>query len=210
MGCADWSHMDGAVDISPGGFWIDYIRPGLEDGQSIVAAPVTGSLVSSTLFSCRDIICTAGSTLNWTFCDADWVLPAGYQVLLQKIAERWTMDANGFSVVDNRAGITLGGGELYIPWDAPEAVVDVSSAGVVPLRNVPDVIGLVGRRESAVESHILQSRDARSVRVLVPDCRGLDQNFHDVTIVDMEEVAAGGDKSYEVAATRDGGDAQGG
>ena len=34
----------------------DYIRPGLEDGQSIVAAPVTGSFVSSTLFSCQDVI----------------------------------------------------------------------------------------------------------------------------------------------------------
>ena len=33
--------MDGAVDISPGGFWNGYIRPGLEDGQSIVASPVT-------------------------------------------------------------------------------------------------------------------------------------------------------------------------
>ena len=151
VGCADWSHVDGAVDISPGGFWIDYIRP----GQSIVAAPVTGSLVSSTSFSCRDVICTAGSTLNWTFCGTDWVLPAGYQVLLQKIAERWTMDANGFSVVDNRAGITFGV-ELYVPWDAPEVVVDVSSAGVVPLHNIPDVIGLVGRRESAVESRVLQ------------------------------------------------------
>ena len=52
--------------------------------------------------------------------------------------------------------------------------MDVSSAGVVPLRNVPDVIGLVGRRESVVESHVLQGRDARSVRVLVSDCRGLD------------------------------------
>ena len=27
----------------------------------------------------------------------------------------------------------------------------------------------------------LQGRGARSVRVLVPDCRGLEQNFHDVT-----------------------------
>ena len=80
------------------------------------------------------------------------------------------MDANGFSVVDNRAGIKFGV-ELYVPWDAPEAVVDVSSAGVVPLCNVPDVIGLVGRRESAVESRGLQGRDARTVRVLVPDCR---------------------------------------
>ena len=45
-------------------------------------------------------------------------------------------------MVDNRAGITFGV-ELNVPWDALEAVVDVSSAGVVPLRNVPDVIGLV-------------------------------------------------------------------
>ena len=71
VGCADWSRVDGVVDISPGGFWIDFIRPGLENGQSIVAAPVTGSLVSSTLFGCRDVICTAGSTLNWTFCGMD-------------------------------------------------------------------------------------------------------------------------------------------
>ena len=28
--------------------------------------------------------------------------------------------------------------------NAPEAVVDVSSAGVAPLHNLPDVIGLVG------------------------------------------------------------------
>ena len=185
---ADWSCVDGMVDISPWGFWIDYIMSGLEDGQSIVAAPVTGSLVSSTLFSCRDVFCTAGFTLNWTFCGTDWVLPAGYQVLLQRIAERWTMDVNGFSVVDNGAGITFGV-ELYVPWDAPEAAVDVSSAGVVPLRNIPDVIGLVGHRESAVESRVLQGRDACSVQVLVPDCRGLDQNFHDVTIVDMGELS---------------------
>ena len=169
MYCADWSCMDGVVDNSPGGFWIDYIRSGLEDGQSIVAAPVTGSFVSSTLFSCRD------------------VLPAGYQVLSQKISERWAMDADCLSAVDIRAVVTFGV-ELYVPWDAPEAVVEVSSAHVVPLRGVPDVIGLVGRRDSAVESHVLQGRDARSIRVLVPDCQGLDQNFHNITIVDMGDL----------------------
>ena len=31
-------------------------------------------------------------------------------------------------------------------------------------------------------------RYIRSVRVLVPDARGLDQNFHDVTLVDMGDV----------------------
>ena len=63
--------------------------------------------------------------------------------------------------------------------------MDVSSAGVVPLRNIPDVIGLVGRRDSVTESRVLQGRDPRSIQVLVPDSRGLDQKFHDVTIVDM-------------------------
>ena len=36
-----------------------------------------------------------------------------------------TMDADGFSIVDNRAGVTFGV-ELYVPRDAPEVVVDVS------------------------------------------------------------------------------------
>ena len=35
----------------PGGVWIDYIRPGLEDVSLIVAAPVTGSLISSASFA---------------------------------------------------------------------------------------------------------------------------------------------------------------
>ena len=77
------------------------------------------------------------------------------------------------------------GVELYVPWDAPEAVVDISSEGFIPLRNIPDVIGPVGRREGQQK---VVCRDVRSVRVLVPDCRGVDQNFHDVTIVDMGDV----------------------
>ena len=73
-------------------------------------------------------------------------------------------------------------------WDrsstdaAPVTGSLVFSEGVVPLRFIPDVIGLAGRRSDAAESRILQGRDVRSVRVLVPDPRGLDQNFHDVTL----------------------------
>ena len=109
-----------------------------------------------------------------------------FQVRLQVIAEDCSMDAAS-SVVDNREGNTFGM-DLFVPWDAPEAVVNVSSAGVVPLRNLLDGIGLVGRQDHATESRILQGRDPRSIRVLVPDCRGLDQNFHDVTIVDMGDL----------------------
>ena len=121
---ADWSRVIGAVDTSPGGVWIDYIRQALGDSQSIVAVPVNGSLVSPTLFSCRDVICTARSSLYWTVCGTHWVLPAGYQVLLLKFVECWIMDADGFSIVDNRVGVTFGV-ELYVPWDAPEMVVDI-------------------------------------------------------------------------------------
>ena len=83
---------------------------------------------------------------------------------------------DGAALVENRAGITFVV-ELYVPWDAPEAVVDIQSEGVVPLRSIPDVIGLAGRRSDAAESRVLQGRDIRSVRVLVPDPRGLDQNL---------------------------------
>ena len=33
--------------------------------------------------------------------------------------EGGAIDADGFSIVDNRAGVTFGV-ELYVPWDAPE------------------------------------------------------------------------------------------
>ena len=42
------------------------------------------------------------------------------------------MAADGAALAEVRAGITFGV-ELYFPWDAPEAVVDISSGGVVPL-----------------------------------------------------------------------------
>ena len=78
--------------------------------------------------------------------------------------------------------------DLYcILWDAPEAVVDINSAEVVTLGSFPDKVGLFGHRKDAAVSQILQGRDSRSVRFLVPDARGLDQNFHDVTIVNMDD-----------------------
>ena len=76
---------------------------------------------------------------------------------------------------------------LCVPRDAPQAVVDINSADVVMLGSLPEKVGLFGRRKYAAASRILQGRDSRSIRFLVPDVRGVDQNFHDVTIVDMDE-----------------------
>ena len=158
--CSDWPCSDCAVDFSPGGVWIGYIWPGLCDESLIDAAPVTGSLVSSALFDCLDVYCTAGFTSYWTFCSTDFVLLAGFELFLWRVSKCRMMATNGAVLAEERTGITFGV-ELYIPWDAPEAVVDISSKGVVPLRNFPDVIGLVGRREGAAESRVLQGRDIR-------------------------------------------------
>ena len=137
---------------------------------------MTGSLVSHTLFSCRDAKCTDRSSI---FC-----IVCGYQVLLPEYVECGTMDADGFSIVDNR--VQASRLELnYMCHGMRRRWRWISqSTGTVPLRNVPDVFGMIGRRDSVTESHILQGRDACNIRVLVPDCRGLDQNFHDVTVVD--------------------------
>ena len=72
-----------------------------------------------------------------------------------------------------------------LPWDAPEAVMNVSLAGVEIWRGLPNGMGLEGRTKDATRSRILQGRDPRSIRVLIPDGRAPDQNIHDVTIVDM-------------------------
>ena len=90
-------------------------------------------------------------------------------------------------------------------WNALERP-DLSAKGTVPLR---DVFGICGRRKGATESRILQGRDARSVRVLVPDCRGLERNFHDGTVgvggldsrvVGLDKkMASSGDSAYAMA-----------
>ena len=72
----------------------------------------------------------------------------------------------GAALVEGRAGVTFRI-ELCVPWDAPEAMVDINSEGVVPLGSVPDVVRLFGRRPEAAKSWILQGRDPRSIRVLV-------------------------------------------
>ena len=135
VGLVDWPRVLGAVDKPPGGVWIDFIR------------------------HTRDAKCTDISSIFCIVCGTDWVLPAGYQVLLPEYVECGTIDADGFSIVDYRAGVTFGV-ELYVPWDAPEMAVDLSSTGTVPLQNVLDVFGMIGRPDSATESRILQGRDA--------------------------------------------------
>ena len=175
-GHTELARLIGAVDIPAGGIWSAYIKQVLRAGQLVAAVPVTGSLVCFSWFNVRNTTETVSFPRRRTLGDTDRVNRAEFQVWLQAIADSL--------LIDDREGDTFGM-DLSVQWDAPEAVVDVSSAGVVPLRDLPDGMGLVGHQKDATESHILQGRDPRSIRVLVPDRRGFDQNFHDVTIVDM-------------------------
>ena len=129
---------------------------------------MTGSLVFSALLDCLDVYCAAEFASCQLFCDMDCVWLAGFGLSFRRVSVCWTMATEGVALEENRAGITFGV-ELYVPWDAPEAVVDIHSEGVVPLGSIPNVIGLTGRRSDAAECRILQGRDVRSVSVLVPD-----------------------------------------
>ena len=159
---------------------IGYIKSAVGRGQSTDAAPVTESLVLYTFLRLYDY-CAAGYTLSLTFCDTVLEnLRAPEQFYL--CIGQWRVR----HLVDDRVGVTFDV-ELCVPWDAPEAVVDINSVDVVTLGSVPDKVGLFGRRKDAAASRVLQGRDSRSIRFLVPDVRGMDQNFHDVTIVDMDD-----------------------
>ena len=47
------------------------------------------------------------------------------------------------ALADDRSGITFTA-DLCVPWDAPEAVVDMNSTDLISLGPFPDKVGLVG------------------------------------------------------------------
>ena len=149
---------------------------------------MTGSLVFFDTFARLYGYCAAESTSSSLFCGTVCDSLCSHGLLIRSVDLCSSKTMEGAALVDDRAGIMFDV-ELCIPWDAPEAIMDIHSVGVVPLGSVPDVVGLFGRRPNAAASRILQGRDSRSIRFLVPDSRGVervvDHNFHDVTVVDM-------------------------
>ena len=153
--CSDWPRVDWVIDFSPGGIWIGYIRQVLRARLLTDATPVTGSVVFSALFDCLDVYCAAGFTSCRTFCSiwiVSYLLDMGYPPGRLASIGRWQRTVQRWWKIGlaSRFGV-----ELYVPWDAPEAVVDISLEGVIPLRSIPDVIGLTGRRVGAVECCVL-------------------------------------------------------
>ena len=130
--------------------------------------------------------CATGFTSIWTFCITVRDNISGEEFTRRGSDISVCQTMNGAALVDDRSGVTFSA-ELCIPWDAPEAVVDIDSLELVSLGSFPDKVGLFGRRKDAAASRILMGRDSRSMRFLVPDSRGVDRSYHDVTVVDMED-----------------------
>ena len=169
------------------GVRIVYIRSEPAGSSSIDATPVTGSLFFYAHVCCFAVCGAAELFLSVLFGGTASIWLAGWELFFRQVGVSSVMAADSVAAAGSRAGITSGV-ELVIPWDAPEAVIGLNSDGLLDLDMVPDVIGLSGRRPEAAVCRILQGRDVRNVRALVPDSRGLERNFHDVTIVDMGEL----------------------
>ena len=165
--------------------WIGYIGDGFSQYQSPDAAPLTELQdLNILLHSYSD--CATGFYLIWTVSitvrislGVEEVTSCCGELLLCQ-----TMD--GAALADDRSGVTFTA-ELCVPWDAPEAVVDINSTDLISLGSFPDKVGLFVRRKEAAVSRIMAGRDSRSVRFGVPDGRVVDRGYHDVTVVDMEE-----------------------
>ena len=169
----------------PRGVSIVHIRSEPAGSSSIDAAPVTGSLLFYSPVCCFAVCGAAELSLTVLFGVTACIWLAGWELFFQQVCVSSVMAAASVAAVGVRAGITFGV-ELVIPWNVPEAVINLNSDGLLDLDMVPDFIGLSGRRPDA--AMCLQGRDVRSVCALVPDSRALERNFHDVTIVDMGEL----------------------
>ena len=183
---ADWLDVL-SVGGSPVGedVGIGYIGDGFSQCQSPDAAPLTELRDLNTLLHIYSD-CATGFYLIWTVSFTVRISLGVEEVTscCGDLSECQTMD--GAALADDRSGITFTA-ELCMPWDAPEAVVDINSTDLISLGSFPDKVGLFGRRKEAAVSRIMTGRDSRSVRFVVPDGRVVDRGYHDVTVVDMEE-----------------------
>ena len=157
------------------------------ESSSLDTAPVTGSLLFSTPVCRLAAVFRLFVLIECNDCFRIAVCRALRFIQHLRVAFVMVMDRD--MPAGARSGITFDV-TLDVPWNAPEAFVQLHLEGVFELeKTIPDVLGLCDWRPDAAVVRVMQSRDGRSVRALIPDPRDLDRGFHDVTIVDIEETA---------------------
>ena len=135
---ADWSAEYSVGVIPVGAIRIGYLRDPVDRSQSTDAAPLTELLIFYTLLHFYNC-CSARSAWSWTFCNTVW-----NNICVEELTRRCSdfsvcQTMSGAAFVDDRSGVTFDV-ELCIPWDAPEAVVDINSVEVVTLGSFPDKV----------------------------------------------------------------------
>ena len=148
LGCSDWlvwlswwtclaghrMSMRSAV-VCPGGVRIVYIRRTLTGSSSLDATPVTGPLLFYAPVCCLAVYCAA-EFYSWVlFGSTDCIWLAGRGLFFRQVGVNLVIMTDSAAAVGDRAGITFDI-ELVIPWDAPEAVVDLHSDGVMDLGTI--------------------------------------------------------------------------
>ena len=108
MGRSDWLRECCVVVVWPGGVRIGYIRRVPIQSSSTAAAPVTGSLVFSTLLDCLDEDCAAEFALCLLFCGTDCVWLARFGLFIRQVSVNWIMATDGAALVEGRAIRPLG------------------------------------------------------------------------------------------------------
>ena len=151
---ADWSAVR-SVGVNPvqKDVRIEYIVDGFSQCKSSDAAPLTELRDLYTLLHIyRD--CATGLYLIWTLC-----VTVRISICVEEVIRRGgdlsvcrTMD--GAALANDRSGVTFTA-ELCMPWDAPEAVIDIDSSDLVRLGSLPDKVGLFGRCKDAAVSRII-------------------------------------------------------
>ena len=183
---ADWLDVR-PMDGGPVGtdVWIKYIGDSLWGYQSTDAAPLTG--VHDTNINLQiDSDCFArlcSTRIVYLTVRISWSLE---EVVQCGVISSLTQTMDGAALANDRSGITFTA-DLCVPWDAPEAVIEMNSPDLISLETIPDKVGLFGRRKEAAMCRIMSARDCRGVRFVVPDVRLVDRGFHDVTVIDMED-----------------------
>ena len=107
-----------------------YIRCALTGSSSLDAAPVTGSLLFYAPVCCLAVCCDAEFSSWVLFGGSDCIWIAGRGLFFRQVSVTLVMATYSAAVVGGRAGITFGV-DLVVSWDAPEAVVDLHSDGVM-------------------------------------------------------------------------------
>ena len=125
-----------------------YIRSKPAGSSSIDAAPVTGSLLFYAPVCCFTLCGATELSLSVLFGGTACIWLAVWELFLRQVCVSSVMAADSVTAAGGRGGITFDV-ELIIPWDAPEAVINLNSDGLLDLDMVPDVIGLSGRQPDA-------------------------------------------------------------